>query len=161
MIKETWIAKIKETGCWTEKLITFCPFSPVSVWSKTLPNFAVKHVDLSWDFGHDLPYTGRRIEVNNEGGLDTRPSHLPYIGKLNPGCSSRAWHVIFMAIKGGGSWNLLKSEGGGQKSFVIFFFASAPLTSVELPPLESFYIGSSSPNGGSKIISIIRVFHKN
>ena len=30
MIKETWIAKIKEIGCWTEELITFCPFSPVS-----------------------------------------------------------------------------------------------------------------------------------
>ena len=26
MIKETWIAKIKEIGCWTEELITFCPF---------------------------------------------------------------------------------------------------------------------------------------
>ena len=47
MIKETWIAKIKEIGCWTEELITFCPFSPVSAWSKKLPNFAVKHVDLS------------------------------------------------------------------------------------------------------------------
>ena len=47
MITETWIAKIKEIGCWTEELITFCPFSPVSVWSKKLPNFAVKHVDLS------------------------------------------------------------------------------------------------------------------
>ena len=47
MIKETWIAKIKEIGDWTEELITFCPFSPVSAWSKKLPNFAVKHVDLS------------------------------------------------------------------------------------------------------------------
>ena len=47
MIKETWIAKIKEIGCWTEELITFCPFLPVSAWSKKLPNFAVKHVDLS------------------------------------------------------------------------------------------------------------------
>ena len=47
MIKETWIAKIKEIGFWTEELITFCPFSPVSAWSKKLPNFAVKHVDLS------------------------------------------------------------------------------------------------------------------
>ena len=47
MIKETWIAKIKEIGCWKEKLVTFCPFSPVSTWSKKLPNFAVKHVDLS------------------------------------------------------------------------------------------------------------------
>ena len=55
VIKETWIAKIKEIGCWTEELITFCPFSPVSAWSKKLPNFAVKHVDLSWDFGHDVP----------------------------------------------------------------------------------------------------------
>ena len=26
MIKETWIAKIKEIGCWTEELITFCLF---------------------------------------------------------------------------------------------------------------------------------------
>ena len=24
MIKETWIAKIREIGCWTEELITFC-----------------------------------------------------------------------------------------------------------------------------------------
>ena len=55
MIKETWIAKIKEIGCWTEELITFCPFSQVSAWSKKLPNFVVKHVDLSWDFGHDMP----------------------------------------------------------------------------------------------------------
>ena len=47
MITETWIAKIKEIGCWTEELITFCPFSPVSAWSKKLSNFAVKHVDLS------------------------------------------------------------------------------------------------------------------
>ena len=31
MIKETWIAKIKEIGCWTEELITFCPLSPVSI----------------------------------------------------------------------------------------------------------------------------------
>ena len=69
MIKETWIAKIKEIGCWTEELITFCPFSPVSAWSKKLPNFAVKHVDLSWDFGHDVPCMGRRTDVNNEGGL--------------------------------------------------------------------------------------------
>ena len=87
MIKETWIAKIKEIGCWTEELITFCPFSPVSAWSKKLPNFAVKHVDLSWDFGHDVPCMGRRIDVNNEGGLDTRPSS--FFGKLNPGCTSR------------------------------------------------------------------------
>ena len=27
MIKETWIAKIKEIGRWTEELITFSPFS--------------------------------------------------------------------------------------------------------------------------------------
>ena len=51
MIKGTWIAKIKEIGCWTEELITFCPFPPVSAWSKKLQNFPVKHVDLSWDFG--------------------------------------------------------------------------------------------------------------
>ena len=76
MIKETWIAKIKEIKCWTEELLTFCPFSPVSTWSKKLPNFAVKHVGLSWDFGHDVPCMGRRIDVNNEGGLDTRPSSL-------------------------------------------------------------------------------------
>ena len=30
MIKETWLAKIKEIRCWTEQLITFCVFSPVS-----------------------------------------------------------------------------------------------------------------------------------
>ena len=63
IIKETWIAKIKEIGCWTEELITFCPFSPVSAWSKKLPNFAVKHVDLSWDFGHDVPCMGWRIDA--------------------------------------------------------------------------------------------------
>ena len=28
-------------------------FSPVFAWSKKLPNFAVKHVDLSRNFGHD------------------------------------------------------------------------------------------------------------
>ena len=72
MIKETWISKIKEIGYWTEELITFCPFLPVSMWSKELPNFAVNHVDLSWDFGHDVPCMGRRIDVNNEGDLDTR-----------------------------------------------------------------------------------------
>ena len=38
-------------------------------WSKKLPNFAVKHIDLSWDFGHDVPCMGRRLDVNNEGGL--------------------------------------------------------------------------------------------
>ena len=49
MIKETWSAKIKEIGSWTKELITitFCPFSPVFAWSKKLPNFAVKCVDLS------------------------------------------------------------------------------------------------------------------
>ena len=40
------------------------------VWSKKLPNFAVKHVDLSCDFGHDVPCMGRCIDINNEGGLD-------------------------------------------------------------------------------------------
>ena len=30
-------------------------FSPVFAWSKKLPNFAVKHVDLSRNFGHDVP----------------------------------------------------------------------------------------------------------
>ena len=83
IIKEIWIAKIKEIGCWTEELITFCPFSPVSVWSKKLPNFAVKHVDLSWDSGHDVSCTGRRIDVHNEGGLDTRPSSLYW--QIKPG----------------------------------------------------------------------------
>ena len=83
MIKETWIAKIKEIGCSTEELITFCPFSPISAWSKKLPNFAVKHVDLSWDFGHDVPCMGRRIDVNNEGDLDTRPSSLYW--QIEPG----------------------------------------------------------------------------
>ena len=39
MIKETWIAKIKEIACWTEELITFCPFSPVSAWSKKASKF--------------------------------------------------------------------------------------------------------------------------
>ena len=33
IIKETWIAKVKEIGCWTEELITFHPFLPVSAWS--------------------------------------------------------------------------------------------------------------------------------
>ena len=48
MIKETSTAKIKEIGCWTEELITFCPFSPVYAHGlKKLQNFAVKHVDLS------------------------------------------------------------------------------------------------------------------
>ena len=74
MIKETWIAKIKEIGCWIKEMITFCPFLLVSAWSKKLPNFAVKHVDLSWDFGHAVPCMGWRIDVNSEGGLDTRPS---------------------------------------------------------------------------------------
>ena len=83
MIKETWIAKIKEIGCWTEELITFCPFSPISAWSKKLPNFAVKHVDLSWDFGHDVPCMGPRIDVNNEAGLDTRPLSLYW--QIEPG----------------------------------------------------------------------------
>ena len=83
IIKEIWIAKIKEIGCWTEELITFCPFSLVSVWSKKLPNFAVKHVDLSWDSGHDVPCTGRCIDVNNEGGLDKRPSSLYW--QIKPG----------------------------------------------------------------------------
>ena len=93
MIKETWIAKIKEIGCWTEELITFCPFSPVSAWSKKLPNFAVKHVDLSGDFGHHVPCMGRRIEVNNEGGLDTRPSSLYW--QIEPGCSSHTVNHVF------------------------------------------------------------------
>ena len=84
VIKETWIAKSKEIGCWMIKeLITFCPFSPVSAWSKKLQNFAVKHVDLSWDFGHDVLWLGRRIDVNNEGGLDTRPSSLYW--QIEPG----------------------------------------------------------------------------
>ena len=83
MITETWIAKIKEIGCWTEELITFCPFSPVSAWSKKLPNFVVKHVDLSWDFGHDVPCMGWHIDVNNEGGFDTRPSSLYW--QIEPG----------------------------------------------------------------------------
>ena len=83
MIKETWIAKIREIGCWTEEVITFCPFSPISAWSKKLPNFAVKHVDLSYDFGHDVPCMGQRIDVNNEGGLDTRPSSLYW--QIEPG----------------------------------------------------------------------------
>ena len=49
MIKETWIAKIREIGCWTEELITFCPFSPVSAWSKKkrlgtdLVTLSIKH----------------------------------------------------------------------------------------------------------------------
>ena len=83
MIKETWIAKIKEIGCWTEELITFCPFSHVSACSKKLLNFAVKHLDLSWDFKHDVPCMGRRIDVNDEGGLDTRPSSLYW--QIEPG----------------------------------------------------------------------------
>ena len=76
VIKETWIAKIKEIRCWIKELITFCPFSPISAWSKKLPNFAVKHVDLrlwAWDGS-----THRRKQWR-------RPwqDHLPYIGKLN------------------------------------------------------------------------------
>ena len=58
----------------------FVPFSPVSAWSKKLPNFAVKHVDLSWDFGHDVPCMGRRIDISNAGGLDIRP-----IWQIEPG----------------------------------------------------------------------------
>ena len=76
---------LKEIGCWTEKLITFCHFSPVSAWPKKLPNFVVKHVDLklSWDFGHDMLCMGRRIDINNEGGLDTSPSSLYW--QIEPG----------------------------------------------------------------------------
>ena len=48
-----------------------------------LPNFVVKHVDLSWDFWHDMPCMGRRIDVNNEGDLDTRPSSLYW--QIEPG----------------------------------------------------------------------------
>ena len=49
MLKETWIAKIKEIRCWTDrKTDHILSFLPVSAWSKKkLPNFAVKHVDLS------------------------------------------------------------------------------------------------------------------
>ena len=95
----TWIAKIKESG----------PFSLISAWSKKLPNFVVKHVDLSWDFGHDVPCMGWRIDVNNEGGLDTRPSSLYW--QIEPGCSSCtsvhtlswmiSWWVMMMMI----SWS--------------------------------------------------------
>ena len=52
---------------------------------------------------NDMPCMGRRLDVNNEGGLDVK-DHLPHIGKLNPGCSLRnvdvdvdlkpwAWHI--------------------------------------------------------------------
>ena len=36
----------------------------------------VKHVDLSWDFGHDVPFMGRRTDMKIVGGLDTRLSSL-------------------------------------------------------------------------------------
>ena len=39
IIKETWIAKIKEIGFWTEELFTYCPFSPISAWSYTGSKF--------------------------------------------------------------------------------------------------------------------------
>ena len=41
--------------------------------------------NLSWDFGHDMPCMGRRIDVNNEGGLDSRPSSLYW--QIEPGVS--------------------------------------------------------------------------
>ena len=106
MIKETWIAKIKESGCWTEKLITFYPFSPISAWSKKLPNFAFKYVDLSWDFGHDVPCMGWGIDVNNEGGLDTRPSSLywqiepgVFLAYISPNITKifHTWPYIYMS----------------------------------------------------------------
>ena len=81
-----YIAKIKEIGCWTKELITFCPLSPISEWSKKLPNFAIKHLDLSWDFEQDGPCMGRRIDVNNAGGLDTR-LHTTLYGSA-AGCRS-------------------------------------------------------------------------
>ena len=83
MIKQTWIAKIKEIRCWTEELITFCPFSPVSMWSKRLPDFAVKHVDLrllAWRAM--LGLTHRRKQYYG-WGLDTRPSSLYW--QIEPG----------------------------------------------------------------------------
>ena len=58
MIKETWTAKIKEIGRKIEELMTFCLFSSVCAWSKKLPNFAVTHVDLTQDLGHNVSYMG-------------------------------------------------------------------------------------------------------
>ena len=83
MIKETWIAKIKEMRCWTEELITFCPISPVSSCSKKLSNFAVMNIEFSLDFEHDIPHVGRLAAVNSVGGLDTRPSSLYW--QIEPG----------------------------------------------------------------------------
>ena len=41
---------------------------------------------IRWEYG---PCMGRRIDLNNEGGFDTYKTIFQYIGKLNPGCSSR------------------------------------------------------------------------
>ena len=62
------------------------------MWSKKLPKFAVKHVDLSCDFGHDVPCMGRCIDINNEGGLATRPSSL--YRQIEPGGVPRVHSVI-------------------------------------------------------------------
>ena len=47
-----------EIGRKIEELMTFCLFLLVAAWSKKLPNFAVTHVDLTRDLGHDVPYMG-------------------------------------------------------------------------------------------------------
>ena len=54
-------------------------FLPIFAWSKKLPNFAVKHVDLSWVFGmtfHAWVDALSRTDVKNVGGHDTSPSSL-------------------------------------------------------------------------------------
>ena len=78
-------------------MITFSLFSSVSAWSKKLPNFAVAHVDLTWDLGHDVSCTAWRIDVNHVGGLDIRPSSL-YIEKINPGFTSRNLTLVRMIV---------------------------------------------------------------
>ena len=47
--------------------------------------------DLSWDFGHDVPNMGWRIDVNNEGGLDTLSQDHP--PKLYQGLTNWTWGV--------------------------------------------------------------------
>ena len=43
----------------------------------------------TYNSGHDVPCTGRRIDVNNEGGLDTRPSSLYW--QIKPGVFLAYW----------------------------------------------------------------------
>ena len=50
---------------------------------KKLQNFAVANIDLSYDFGHDVPQAGRLAAVNSVRGLDTRLSSLYW--QIEPG----------------------------------------------------------------------------